>query len=365
MDESRYMSGTIEALTAFTAGDLVISVVGDGDGSGTYTDNQATPIVLEEITTTGTVVGQMVLPQTTDRRERRDGKRDFRRVRLVVGGLAAAFGERSVAGHHGLRRQRPDLQRRRRRGLRQRRAGAVDQRAGRAITPPVARVVADISYNGTVDTSTAIYNIDNTNNPRSVATVNGTTFYISGQGVKGDTTQGVFVAQDGASSATPIDTSTDTRTVEIINGAALCLARQHAGRGRDIEHRVVRHDAADLGDRRHGAERHRRHHHAGRRAGELGQSTTPSAQTIHLSPENYFFASPDVLYIADGGDPKEGGLGDGGLQKWVYNGRRWTLDYTLSDGLNLVADTATSGTTGLIGLTGTVVGGIVDLYATN
>src|ERR1700751_1242469 len=59
------MSGTNEALTAFTAGDLVISVVGDDDGSGNYTDNQAAPIVLEEITTTGSVVGQMVLPQTT------------------------------------------------------------------------------------------------------------------------------------------------------------------------------------------------------------------------------------------------------------------------------------------------------------
>src|ERR1700744_398018 len=59
------MSDTIPTLTSFTAGDLVISVVGDGDGSGDYADNQAAPIALEEITTTGTVVGQMVLPQTT------------------------------------------------------------------------------------------------------------------------------------------------------------------------------------------------------------------------------------------------------------------------------------------------------------
>ena len=44
-------------LTSFTSGDLVISIVGDGDGSGNYTDNQASPITLEELTTSGTVVG--------------------------------------------------------------------------------------------------------------------------------------------------------------------------------------------------------------------------------------------------------------------------------------------------------------------
>ena len=55
----------------------------------------------------------------------------------------------------------------------------------------------------------------NTNNPRSVATVDGSSFYISGQGVNGDTTQGVFYATDGASSATSINHATDTRTAEI------------------------------------------------------------------------------------------------------------------------------------------------------
>jgi len=52
-------------LTAFTAGDLVISISGDGDGSGTYADKQASPAVLQELTTTGTIVGTMVLPQQT------------------------------------------------------------------------------------------------------------------------------------------------------------------------------------------------------------------------------------------------------------------------------------------------------------
>ena len=62
------------------------------------------------------------------------------------------------------------------------------------------------------------------------------------------------------------------------------------------------------------------------------------------------------------------------MQKWTYNGTTWTLDYTLSSGLDLVenstADPAnTSGTTGLYGLTGedVMIDGMqeVELFATN
>jgi len=34
----------LPTITSFTPGDLVISVYGDGDGSGVYTDNSASPI---------------------------------------------------------------------------------------------------------------------------------------------------------------------------------------------------------------------------------------------------------------------------------------------------------------------------------
>lgn len=57
---------SIPALTSFTSGDIVISVVGDGNGSGSYGGNQAAPIVLEEIgPSTGGIVGGMTLPQQT------------------------------------------------------------------------------------------------------------------------------------------------------------------------------------------------------------------------------------------------------------------------------------------------------------
>jgi autotransporter passenger strand-loop-strand repeat protein len=359
------MSGTEDppTLTAFTAGDLVISISGDGNDSGTYGDNQASPIVLDEITTSGSILAQLVLPQTTtvvngvteyaisgEYGSSSEGTLQLSAdgQSLVIAGYgvnAATFnaGGAAVYGNAAL-------------------AQSTSVPGGEYTAVP--RVIADISYNATVDSSTALYNVFNTNNPRSVTTVNGTTFYISGQGVKGDTTQGLFFAHDGASSATAIDTSTDTRTVELYNGQ-LYLSRdstQGAGGTSNISvYGTTLPTTATSGTVLPGID---------------GSITLTTAQangvnnsdigsSVNLSPENFFFATSDVLYIADGGDPKEGGLGDGGLQKWVFNGTTWTLEYTLSAGLNLVPDTATSGSTGLIGLTGTVVGGTVELYATN
>jgi len=98
---------------------------------------------------------------------------------------------------------------------------------------------------------------------------------------------------------------------------------------------------------------------------------------VYLSPESYFFASPDVLYVADSGQPKNGNvdkaaLGEGGLQKWVLTNGTWKLDYDLVAGLNLVnndkanANTPSApGVTGLFGLTGEVVNGEVELFATS
>lgn len=354
------MSSTLKS---FTEGDLVISVVGDGDGSGTYTDNQASPITLEEITTTGEVVGTMVLPQTTTVVE---GVTEY----AVSGEYGSSSegelqlsqdGESLVIGGYGINAATYNA------------GGAAvygDARLAQSTSltgtsyTAVPRVVADISYDGTVDTSTALYGVFNTNNIRSVATVDGTSFYITGQGVKGDTTQGVFYADDGASVATAIDTSTDTRVTEIVNGV-LYVSRDStqgsggtsniASYGTTLPVSATQSEvlpAIDGSVTLTAAE-------------ENSLNASAVGTTVSLSPESYFFASPTVLYVADSGNPKAGGVGDGGLQKWTYNGTAWTLDYTLSVGLNLVSNTSTSGTTGLIGLTGEVEGDEVVLYATN
>ena len=98
---------------------------------------------------------------------------------------------------------------------------------------------------------------------------------------------------------------------------------------------------------------------------------------VYESPEQFFFASPTVLYVADSGQPKNGNanaaaLGEGGLQKWVLTGGVWHLDYDLFAGLNLVnnananSNTPTApGVTGLFGLTGLITGNSVQLFATS
>ena len=236
----------------------------------------------------------------------------------------------------------------------------------------------------------------NTNNPRSAYTVNGSSFYVSGQGAnKTDPTQGVFYALKGATTATPIDTSTDTRFVTEHDGA-LYVSRDYnpPGSGAQnytnvsslkdahgnpptaaaglVETRIVPGVASVKGGNTASIDL---------TAGlENGVNNSRVGKFVYLSPEEFFFANSTTLYVADSGQPKNGNtnaaaLGEGGLQKWtlktVGNTQVWTLDYDLVAGLSLVNNAnatpntpTAAGVTGLFGLTGEVVGGQVELFAT-
>ena len=259
---------------------------------------------------------------------------------------------------------------------------------------PVSRVVALVGADGSVDTSTALYNVFNANNPRSAYTVDGSSFYVSGQGTSGDNTGGVFYATRGANSATSITgndgggtTSQDTREVQIRNNTLYVSTDSKDGaNNRDYigtlgtagsPPTTVANSANGptqlngFGSSAKGKET------VTATTGNLidqalftGKTTST---TINLSPENYFFANDSTLYVADSGNPKntsgDSPLGDGGLQKWSLVNGKWTLDYTLSNGLNLVANSGSAGTMGLYGLTGETitVNGTqeVELFATN
>jgi hypothetical protein len=360
-----FVAAPAGATNVFNTGDLVLSVYGNGAGTGTYGDNQAAPIVLRDVTTSGSFVSQLVLPQASfvsangtlnsaisgEYGSSSEGtlqlSADGSLLTIMGYGVNAATFNSAPTSTYGTA------------------ALAQSTSVQGGTYTAVARVVAAVNAQGNVDTSTALYNFANTNNPRSVATVNGSSFYVSGQGVKGDTTQGVQYVVDGASSGTVIYSGTDTRTASIVNGQLYVStdSKQGGTGGAKTSSNIAVYGAS-----------------------LPTSATTPSilpglsnsvtltsgtgngistSGTVSLSPENFFFANSSTLYVADGGQPKAGDLGDGGLQKWSLVNGKWTLDYTLSSGLNLVANTASAGTTGLIGLTGEVVGGEVELFATN
>jgi hypothetical protein len=275
--------------------------------------------------------------------------------------------------------------------------GQTTSLTGQTVTT-VPRTVALIGGEAGVNTSTQLTGVFNTNNPRSATTVDGSSFYVSGQGAsKTDATQGIFYATLGATTATPIDNSTDTRVASIVNtgsGNTLYVSRDYNPPGSGSQNNTNVDSLTSAGGGLPTSS-----------AGVIDTHITPPASPlssggnngsinltaatangvnnsrigsfVYLSPEQYFFASPTVLYVADSGQPKNGNVdkaaeGEGGLQKWVFTNNVWTLDYDLVAGLGLVnndeanANTPTApGVTGLFGLTGEVVGGNVELFATS
>ena len=367
----------------FTPGDLVISVEGDGSNTGTYTDNQAAPLTLQQLSLNGTTApataaGSLELPQTT----------------TVVNGVTqyAVSGEYGSSSEGSLQlsgngqyltimgygvnanafNANPGAYSA---------AGSGNTALGQSVSSAVPRVVALIGANGSVDTSTALTNVFNENNPRSVYTTDGSSFYVSGQGAsKTDTaTQGVFYATRGSTTATQIYGANDTRDVQVVNGKLYAsedynpsgghgpaTITQLSGPGGTLPTSAAGVTSTPLLS--NAANNYAAINLSA--SSENGINNARLSNTVYLSPENYFFASSTVLYVADSGSPKNGsanaaGLGDGGLQKWVLTNGTWTLQYTLYKGLGLVNNAGTSGVTGLLGLTGKVIGNQVELFATS
>ena len=404
-------SATAQQTPFFTPGNLVVVVEGcglfagtcvsipNGTGSGTgnssvggYGDNQAAPLTLFQFapvgTTSATYVNSLVLPQSaaganfpvsgeygssSEGTLQLSGSGQYLAV-VGYGINAATFDANPVQFGAA-----PSL------ALAQ--SGSL---TGQSYTP-VPRVVALVDANGNVNSSTALYNVFNTNNPRSAATVDGTSVYVSGQGSGSDATGGVFYSladavNNAPTAITGLDTTgntiaQDTRDVQIVNNTLYVSVDSKAGSGsnRDFLGRLgavgmppTTTVGAPLmlngfGD-----------------TGGTGKVTTTTGVNgtgnlfnaglqINLSPENFFFANAATLYVTDSGSPKNksatSALGDGGLQKWVNSSAdgsgTWSLAYTLYKGLGLVTNGSTSGSTGLLGLAATVSGGVVQLFATN
>ncbi|HXQ53496.1 MAG TPA: PEP-CTERM sorting domain-containing protein [Stellaceae bacterium] len=387
-------------ISSFTPGDLVISTVSSDNGAGL---DSASPIVLQEFQigaggTSVTATGTLALPQTNsganvaisgEYGSASEGilqlSVDHHDLTMMGYGVNATTFNTAPLATYGTA------------SLGQTTSLTPANQSGTIVTT-VPRVVALIGGDGSVDTSTALTGVFNTNNARSAATVDGSSIYVSGQGAsKTDPTQGVFLAARGATTATPIDNSTETRVVSIVNtgsGNTLYVSRDQnpPGGGNQNSTNVDSLTAPGGGLPTTTAGVTDTHiippvspFSLGGNNGSINVTTMTENgvnnsrlnKFVYLSPESYFFASPTVLYVTDSGQPKNGNanaaaLGEGGLQKWVLTNGTWTLDYDLVNGLTLVnnalanSSTPTApGVTGLFGLTGEVVGGDVELFATS
>ncbi|MBV9497189.1 MAG: DNA/RNA non-specific endonuclease, partial [Acidobacteria bacterium] len=288
---------------AFTPGNLAVYRVG-AVGAPAALTSAATAVFVDEYTTAGVLVQTIALPTADNGAQQMltgagsstsDGlmTRSIDGQYLVLTGFDAAVGTSGVA-------------------------------ATNAST--VSRVVGRIDSAGNVDTSTVLGTAFSTGNPRGVASLDGTAFWVSGSN------SGIVYATLGATSNTSISTtSANNRAVEIFGGQLYISTSSGS----------IRLASVGTGT-----------------PTTSGQTATnlPGFATATTSPHQFFFADLDTnvagldtVYVTDDRAPAS----SGGLQKWTYNGTTWTQQGTLSTGLS----------NGLRGLTGVVSGSNVTLYA--
>ena len=189
-----FVAAQAQSITQFTPGDLVISTVSCQVGAACGTTagglDTASPISLQEFSlgaggTSATSIGSLALPQTQDQSGTGNSP-----VSGEYGSASEGLLQLSANGQYltimgygvnanGFNTQSSNYG-----------TTALGQTTSIAGNPggvtTVPRVVALIGGNGSVNTTTALTGVFNENNPRSVVTVNGSSFYVSGQGVTGD-----------------------------------------------------------------------------------------------------------------------------------------------------------------------------------
>lgn len=196
----------------------------------------------------------------------------------------------------------------------------------------VNRVVARVDAMGNVNTTTIINSAFAKNNPRGVASVDGSAFWVTGNATGPAGVQYIGFGQTG--STTVLATPNNTRTSGIFAGQLYAASGSNG---------YVSVFAVGTG---------------------LPTATGATANllaglpTTGESPYGFFFLDrdatpgPDTLYIAD--DKAPTAALPGGIQKYTLAGGTWTLQSTFNAGI----------TTGVRGLTGVVTGANVTLIAT-
>ena len=350
----------------FTAGDLIVSTYGDLTGTS-ITDGEITPITLEEFSlptaTSASLVLTDQLPTTATGANvgivGEDGSSSEGTIQLsgngeylTIGGYdgnAAAQGIQAASNQANGTNFAPGTA-----------WGEKTIALGQSADTDVPRVAATIDANGAVNTSTVLNDVYNTNNPRAVYSPDGTNFYISGQGAGVGDEGGIYTTTEGTNTTnggaapTPIYNVVSTRDVTQYGGNTYYSADQNSTK-KGTQTGIFEYTGSPTTSQ----------------GTNTGTRLTPASGvvngvTVNFSPEAFTFANATTMYVADTGDPKAGGTGDGGIQKWSLISGTWTLDYTLTSANFVSPSTATSvadGQTGFEALTLAVNGDSVDIYA--
>lgn len=308
----------VGAFAQFTAGNLVVVTVGPGFGTGNALTNQATPVALNEFTTSGTPTYTLNLPTAGA-------------DRLTLNGTATTEGyvQRTLDGQYiVIAGYSQDA------GA----AGNVAQVTG------VLKVLGRVNASGTFERSPEITDAlvpfasgTVSVNVRSATSTNGTDFWLSGvDGGTGAAFPGGIRYYSWGNT-----TSTEMLTTP---GNMRCAKVFDLGSGPQLFVGAMT-----------GAFR-------GVNTVGTGAPTT-NGQTLTLLPGfdpatnspqstyDYYFADANTLYVAD-----DRANPTGGIQKWVFNSGTnvWELQYTLNSGLS----------TGVRGLCAETSAGVTTLYAT-
>src|SRR5262245_9928686 len=288
-------------MAAFTPGNIVIYRVGTGTGSLVNTGNA---VFIDEYTPGGTLVQSIALP-TVDAGANQS---------LIASGTATSEGLLTLsADGHYLMLTGYDA------------TPPVTGLAGTAGTT-VSRVVGRIDAAGNIDTTTALTDFASGNNPRGVASTDGHDIWVTGGA------GGVRYTTLGSTTSTQLSTTvTNIRGVEIFDGQLYIS---------DSSGTTVRLGTVGSG-----------------LPTTAGQTITnlPGFPAATGSPYAFFFADltgavvgVDTLYVAD-----DSSGAAGGIFKYSLDAGVWTLHGQVG-----------SGTDAYRGLTGSVNGTTVTLYAT-
>lgn len=284
----------------FSAGNVVVYRVGDGSEP---LANSGNPIFLDEFTPSGVLVQSIALRTTPVGPQRA----------IFSSGTASSEGllSRSADGRYILLTGYSA------------RIGTSLSRTSAAVVP---RVVARVDINGNVDTSTALADFSDLNNPRSATSDDGTRIWVTGGA------GGIRTTTLGATTSTQIaDSPPSARQLAIFNGQL--FATSNSG---PTGHRAVSAVGSGLPT-------------------TSGQTVTPLpglTQLVTPSPFSFFFADlsdfvegDDTLYVADDET--------GALTKFALVNGVWVRRGTIG----VAADTYR-------GLSGIVEGTTATLFAT-